>query len=226
MSTSSMARVSRSPLRHPASAAGHPRRQAVVEPDPPTGQGPQRGVVPDQALAVAQRAAQEGQYLDDGEDADQRAQARAQRGPAHDVARTGQQADGGGGRGQPEQAGQGEAPVGGARLGEDPPQRAAPHEGTRPQAWAGRATTRSNEGSSVGSWAATTMVRPPSHGSMAGAIRGHRGRVERGRGLVEQQNRRRAQQGPGQRHPLALPRAERQAVVAELRWPDPGGGWP
>ena len=78
----------------------------------------------DEALGVAQWAAHEGQHLDPGQDPDQGAQTRAQGGPTHDVARTGQQSDRGRRGGETEQAGQGQAPVGCARLGQHAPERA------------------------------------------------------------------------------------------------------
>ena len=200
----------------PGQRRRHPGRQAVVEPDPPAGQGPQRGVVADQTLAVAQRAAEEGQDLDHGQDADQRAQTRAQRGPADHVARAGQQADGGGGRGQSEQAGQGQAPVAGcpARRGSGAASRAS--RGHQPPGVGRQGDHPVERGEQRG------FVRRHHHGAPAqpgldgGGDPGHGGRIERGRGLVEQEDRCGAQEGAGQGHPLALPRAEREPVVAEL----------
>ena len=51
---------------------------------------------------------------------------------------------------------------------------------------------------------------------------GHGGRVERGGRLVEQEDGRGAQQGAGEGDPLALARAQGEAVVAE-RGLEPGG---
>ncbi len=78
------------------------RGQAVVEPDAPAGEGPQRRIVPDKTLGVAKRPAQEGEHLDEGQDAHERAQARPQGCPADDVPRTGEEADGRRRRRQPE----------------------------------------------------------------------------------------------------------------------------
>ena len=214
----------------PARQAGrHPRRQAVVEPDPPPGQGPQRGVVADQAFGVAQRAAQEGEHLDRGQDADDGAEARAQRGPADDVARPGQQADGGRGRGQAEQPGAGPA---GRRACPARPGRGAASRGggSRRHQPAGRGRREGDDGSNRA--AGRARGRPPRRSGpratdrCAGARRATVGGSSDGGGLVEQQDRGRAQQGPGQRHPLAFAGAQRQAVVADHGRQARRAGWP
>ena len=99
-----------------------------------------------------------------------------QGGPADHVARPGQQADGRGRCREAEQARHGEPAVGRAGLGEDAAQGAVPagrrsrrdRQGERGRR---RVTTVSKRGRSTGSCAATTTVRPSSHGSIAGARR-------------------------------------------------------
>ena len=100
----------------PRQRRGHPRREAVVEPDPPAREGAERGVVADEALRVAEWSAEEGEHLDGGQDADDRVEPRPQGGPAHHVARAGQQADGRRSGRQAEEPGEREPPVGRARV--------------------------------------------------------------------------------------------------------------
>ena len=184
----------------------------------------QRGVVADEALGVAQRPAQEGEHLDRGQDArpGRRGRAAARRGRRRSPTRPA-------GRWWPRPSRQAEqararragptACPGSARTRRS----GAPRPGSRrDRQRAGRpapaaSTTASKWGRRTGSWAATTTVRPASHGSMAGARRRHRRRVERRRRLVEQEDGCRAQQGAGQGDALALARAEREAVVADGR---------
>jgi hypothetical protein len=77
-------------------------------------------------------------------------------------------------------------------------------------------STASKWGRSSGSWAATMTVRPASQGAMAGRSGPWWG-IERRRGLIEQEDGSGAQQGPGQRHPLALARTEGEAVLSQWR---------
>ena len=213
----------------PAGERGrHARREAVVEPHAPARECAQRGVVADQALGVAQRPAEEGEHLYDGEDAGDGGEARAQRGASQHVARAGQQPDGGGSRGEPEETGQGEPGVGGARLGQDAAQRPAPHgEATMGRgAGASRECTASKRVSRTGSCAATTTLRPSSHGSMAGASPRHGRRVERRGGLVEQEDGRRAQQGAGAARPAGARRRSGSGRRGRPRSPVHWAGWP
>ena len=205
----------------PGQRGGHPGGQAVVEPQPPAGQRAQRGVVADEAFGVAQRPAEEGEHLDGGQDADEGGQAGAQRGPADDVARPGQQADGRRGGGQAEQPRQRQPPVGRARLGQDAAERSpGPASRRDRQREAGRRRQR-HHGVEVGE--EERLVRRHHDGAPCepGLDRrreaGHGRRVERGRGLVEQQDGRRAQQGAGQGDALALARTQGEAVVADGR---------
>ena len=154
------------------------RGEAVVQPHAPAGQRAQRGIVADQSLFVAEGPAQEGEHLDGGQDADDRAQPRPQGRSSHHVARPGEEADGRGCGGQPEETREREAAVGGAGLGEHAAQRSSPPTGAHGETASGgsagapgSATTVSKRSRRAGSCAATTTVRPSSHGSSAGTRR-------------------------------------------------------
>ena len=190
----------------PGQRGGHPGGEAVVEPHPPARQRAQRGVVADEAFGVAQRPAEEGQHLDRGQDADERGQAGLQRGAADHVARPGQQADGGRRGGQAEQPRQGEPPVRRARLGQDAPERSrGPGSRRDHQREAGRRRRQRHHGVEVGEEERLVGRHHDGAPGEPGLDRrgeaGHGRRVERGRGLVEQQNRApgAAGRGPGPR---------------------------
>ena len=120
---------------------------------------------------------------------------------------------------RPEQAGAGEPAVRRAGLGEDAAERTprSAHDAP-PAGWAAlSATTASKCGSRMGSWAATTTVRPASQGSMAGASRATVG------GSSEAVGSSSSSTGAGRSSARAKatrwrsPGAERQPVVADGR---------
>ena len=149
----------------------------------------------DEPFGVAQRTPEEGEHLDRGQDADEGGQAGLQCGTADHVARPGQEADGGCRRGEAEQPRQGQAPIGRARLGQHAPERAAPGSRRDRQREAGGRRQR-HHGVEVGE--EERLVR--GHHDRASVEPGlnrrgqarHGRRVERRRGLVEQQD-----AGPG-----------------------------
>ena len=110
-------------------------------------------------------------------------------------------------------------PVGRARLGQDAAQGplAAHGDTARASAVAAGATTASKWGRRTGSWAATTTVRPSSHGSMAGAEPATVGGSSEAVGSSSRRIGRGAQQRAGQGDALALARAQGETVVAERR---------
>ncbi len=203
------------PAAPPGERGRDARGQAVVEPDAPAGQGPQGGVVADQALGVAQGPAQEGQDLDGRQYAGQGAQPGRESGAAEDVARSGQEPDGGRRRGQTEQSGQRQASVGRPGFGQDAAD--GLHGAT-----AGSGAPRDvDDGIEVGQEERLVGGHddgPPGQPRRDGLRQSSRGRrIEGRRGLVEQQDGGRTQEGPRQRHPLSFPGAEGQAVLPERR---------
>ena len=175
----------------------------------------------DEPLGVPQRAPEEGEHLDRGQDADEGGQARPQHGAADDVARAGQQTDGRCCGGEPQQARQRQPRVRRARLGQDAPQRSPVPCGAHGEPTSGSPTvagsvsTVSKWGRRSGSCAATTTMRPASHGSIAGARRAQRS-ADRARRWARRAATRAlggAGRGPGRR--VALARAEGEAVVPD-----------
>ena len=182
----------------------------------------------DEPFGVTQRAPEEGEHLDRGQDADEGGQAGPQRGAADDIARPGQQADGRRRSGEAQQARQRQPPIRRAWLGQDAAAAAPVPCGAHGEPTSGRPTlagsvsTVSKSGRRSGSCAATTTMRPASHGSIAGARRATVGGSSAAVGSSSSNTGAGRSRARARAHALALARAEGEAVVPDDRQ-KPGG---
>ncbi len=229
-STSCTRRARRSPLRKAGRPAGARRLEPLVGAHPQIGEGAECGVVADEALAVAEQGARQGEEVDTDDGQGQGRLGGSLRRARDQPGGRGDQADPCADSSGAQQGGERQPRGSRAReLHGGPQRRARPAGGVgrddpiarrahvAPTACGPSSTTRSAMLTSAGRWATITAVRPCTSRRSAVEHLLLGGPVEIGRRLVEEQERRVAQERASERDALALADRQSGAALAEHR---------